>query len=159
MSKTDCDYTAFKEGRNKLRRLTQNLRIHHEQHIVSNIGRNPKSFWCYINSYMKTRSGIDSIQYPDGSTVTSNQEKAELLNSYFASVFTDENLASFPSIESEVSVATYCKLEDIIIAASIVFNELNKLKINRQISRSRGLAPTYIQGMLRKTINPTVYFV
>ena len=77
---------------------------------------------------MKTRSGIDSIQLPDGSTATSDHEKAELLNLYFASVFTDENLASFPSIESEVSVP---KLEDIIITTSIVFNELNKLKIDK----------------------------
>ena len=95
---SDHDYKAFKEARNKLRHLTRNLRIHHEQNIISNIGRNPKSFWCYINSHMKTRSGIDSIQCSDGSTATSDQ-KAELLNSYFASIFTDENLASFPSIE------------------------------------------------------------
>ena len=53
---------------------------------------------------MKMRSGIDSIQHPDGPTATSDQEKAELLNLYFVSVFTDENLASFPSVESEVSL-------------------------------------------------------
>ena len=73
---------------------------------------------------MKTRSGIDSIQRPDGSIATSDQEKAELFNSYFASVFTDENLANFPSLESEVSAP---KLEDITITASIVLDELNKL--------------------------------
>ena len=119
---------TFKEARNKLRHLTQNLRIHREQHIISNIARNPKSFWCYINSHMKTRSGIDSIQRPDGSTATSDQEKAKLLNSYFASVFTDNHLANFPSIESEVSVP---KLEDTIIITSIVFNEFNKLKTDK----------------------------
>ena len=93
LSKADHDYKAFKEARNKLRRLTRNLRINHEQHLVSNIGRSPKSFWRYVNSNMKTRSGIDSIQRPDDSTATSDPEKAELLNSYSASVFTDENLS------------------------------------------------------------------
>ena len=43
--------------------------------VVSNIGRNPKSFWHYVNSHMKTRSGIDSIRRPNGSTATSDQEK------------------------------------------------------------------------------------
>ena len=66
--------------------------------IVSNIERNPKNFWHCIDSHMKTRSGIDSIQHPDSSKANSDQEKAELLNSYFASAFTDENLASFLSI-------------------------------------------------------------
>ena len=45
---------------------------------------------------MKTRSGIDSIQRPDGSMATSDQEKAELLNLYFASVFTDDKFSQFP---------------------------------------------------------------
>ena len=80
-------------------------------YIASTIGKNLKSFWHYINSRMKTRSGIHSIQCPDGSTATSDQEKAELLNSYFASVFTDENLASFPSLESEVLVP---KLDELL---------------------------------------------
>ena len=85
--KTDHDYKAFKEARNKLRCLTRNLRIHHEQQVVSNIGRNPESFWHYINSHMKTRSGIDSIQHPDGSTATSDQEKAELFKFIFCKCF------------------------------------------------------------------------
>ena len=75
LSKTDH---LLKKLENRLRCLTGNLRIHHEEHIVSNIRRNPKSFWCYINSHMKTKSTIDSIQHPDGSTATSDQEKAEL---------------------------------------------------------------------------------
>ena len=112
MSKTDHDYKAFEKASNKLRCLTRNLRTHHEQLMVSNIGKNPKSFWRYINSHMKTRSNIDSIQRLDGSIATSDQEKAGILNSYFASVFTDKNLSSFPSLESEVLVP---KLEDIII--------------------------------------------
>ena len=104
LSKTDHDYKALDVLHKIWGFITD------EQHIVSNIGRHPKSFWRYINLHIKTRSGIDSIQCPDGSIAISDQEKAELLNSYFASVFTDENLASFPSIESEVSIP---KLEDI----------------------------------------------
>ena len=109
------------EARNnyKLRRLTQNLGIHYEQHISPNIVRNPKSFWCYMNSHMKAISGVYSIQCPDGSAANFDQERVELLNSYFASVFTDENLASFPSIELEVSTP---KLED--IANNNCFNSI-----------------------------------
>ena len=65
LSKTDHDYIAFKEARNKLRHLTRNLRIPYVQHNVSNIGMNPRSFWHYINSHMKLRSGVDSIQHPE----------------------------------------------------------------------------------------------
>ena len=47
--------------------------------------------------------------------------KAEILNSYFASVFTDENLSSFPLLASDVLVP---KLEDIMISVSVVCDEL-----------------------------------
>ena len=94
--------------------------------IVSNNRRNPKSFWCYIHSHMKTRSSIDSIQYPDSSTAVSDQEQAVILNLYFASVFTDKNLAGFSlivrSLGTQVSIYIY------IITALVVSDELNKLK-------------------------------
>ena len=77
---------------------------------------------------MKTRSGIDSIQRPDGSTATSDPEKAELLNSYFASVFTNENLINYPALDPGAWVP---KLENITITASLVFDELNRLKTDK----------------------------
>ena len=77
---------------------------------------------------MKTRSGIDSIQRPDGSTATFDPEKDELLNSYFASVFTNENLTNFPALDPGASVP---KLENITITASLVFDELNRLKTDK----------------------------
>ena len=102
---------------------------------------------------MKIRSGIDSIQRPDGSIATSDQEKAELLNSYVASAFTDENLASFPLIVR--SFSTQVRRYNYNCFSSIQWVE------NIQISRSSKLGPTYptyVQIMLRTTINPTVYF-
>ena len=98
---------------------------------------------------MKIRFGIDSIQCPDGSIATSDQEK-ELLNSYIASVFTDENLASFQLIVR--SFGTQVRRYNYNCFSSIQWVE------NIQISRSSKLGPTYIQIMLRTTINPTVYF-
>ena len=75
-----------------------------------------------MNSNLKTRS---SIQCPDGSAASSDQEKAELLDSYFASAFSDD---SFPSLEPGVPVHM---LEDIEITPSIVFDVLNKLKSDK----------------------------
>ena len=43
-------------------------------------------------------------------------------------MFTDKNLVSFPSIESDISVP---KLKDIITTASIAFDELNELKTDK----------------------------
>ena len=99
MSKAVRDYTAFKDTSNKLRSLTRNLRRKHKANLVSNIAKNPKSFWRYVNTSLKTRLDIDAIKRIDGSLASSDQEKADLLNSYFSSVFTSEDLSNIPNFE------------------------------------------------------------
>ena len=97
LSKVDCNYSTFKDASNRLRSVTRNLRCQHEANLVSNIiVNNPKSFWHYVISSLKARPNIiDAIQRLDGSLASSDQEKAEFLNSYFSSIFTYENITSF----------------------------------------------------------------
>ena len=67
--------------------------------MVSNIAKNSKRFWRYVNTSLKTRPDIDAIKCIDGSLASSDQEKADLLNSYFSSVFTREDLPNIPNFE------------------------------------------------------------
>ena len=39
---------------------------------------------------MKTRSGLGELEMPNGCLTSDNQEKANILNSFFASVFENE---------------------------------------------------------------------
>ena len=125
LSKPIRDYTAFKDTSNKLRSLTRNLRRKHEANLVSNIAKNPKSFWHYVNTSLKTRPDIDAIKRIDGSLASSDQEKADLLNSYFSSVFTRENLSNIPNFEVNEDIPL---LDNISISPSMVWREINKLK-------------------------------
>ena len=125
LSKADCDYSTFKDASNRLRSLTRNLRCQHEATLVSNIANNLKSFWCYVNYSLKARPNIDAIQRLDGSLASSDQEKAELLNSYFSSVFTHENLTNIPTLESKDDTP---QLDDMAISPSMVCSVITKLK-------------------------------
>ena len=125
LSKADGDYTAFKDISNKLRSLTRNLRCKHEANLVSNIAKNPKSFWLYVNTSLKTRPDIDAIKCIDGSLASSDQEKADLLNSYFSSVFTREDLSNIPNFEVNEDIPLP---DNISISPSMVWREINKLK-------------------------------
>ena len=61
----------------------------------------------------------------DGSLASSDQEKADLLNSYFSSVFTRENLSNLPNFEVNEDIPL---LDHISISPSMVWTEINKLK-------------------------------
>ena len=66
--------------------------------------KNPKAFWKYISVKTKTRSGITVLHCDpndDLSRLTNNDShKANLLNEYFASVFTNEPHGNIPILET-----------------------------------------------------------
>ena len=63
-----------------------------ERNIAKKAKTESKHFWKYVKSKVKSRSSVSNLQRSDFSTTINNQEKAEVLNDFFASVFTRENL-------------------------------------------------------------------
>ena len=67
-----------------------------EQTIAKNTKANPKAFWKYTQSKLKSRSNIPDIMEPDTENYPKNAKcdndnlKAEVFLDYFSSVFTIE---------------------------------------------------------------------
>ena len=57
-TKDPVDHARYKRCQNELRSLTRNLRREFEQHLVWDIKNNPKAFWQYSNSRVKTKAVI-----------------------------------------------------------------------------------------------------
>ena len=88
-------YKKYKSARNAVTREIRKI-VRNEQHEVAlQCKSNPKKFWNYINSKRKTKSTIGDLVTTDnyGNTVIAagNEQKAEVLGSYFSGVFTKEN--------------------------------------------------------------------
>ena len=58
-----------------------------EINLASAVKDNKKCFYKYVNSKRKTRESLHSLLDTGGNMVTSDEEKAEVLNAFFASVF------------------------------------------------------------------------
>ncbi|KAI8512068.1 hypothetical protein Bbelb_111680 [Branchiostoma belcheri] len=71
---------------------------------------NPKAFWRYVTSRIQTREKVGTLVGEDGKVAESDAEKAEVLNDFFASVFTAEDMTSMPTIGT-IPVAT--RLENV----------------------------------------------
>ena len=74
---------------------------------------NSKLFSGCVRSKLKTKSAIGQLEGQDGTVISENQEKADPLNSYFASIFQKEESEPLPDFEDRQFTQEhyYCNIE------------------------------------------------
>ena len=64
--------------------------------MAQNLKEDTQTFYAYVRLRSKSRSGIGSLRWRD-ELVEDDEGKAGVLNEYFASVFTKEDVNTVPS--------------------------------------------------------------
>ena len=120
----------YNKLRNQVRRLTRKSKKLFEKNIAKNSKVNPKAFWKYTQSKLKTRSNIPDIETDeitaDGKKVSasSDEKKASRFLSYFSSVLTVEPPGTdMPTFEKR---DYHAELNDIKITEKIILDKLKK---------------------------------
>ena len=98
-TRSRIDKDAYKTMRNQVTATTRRDRREFERNISKEIKNNNKLFWRYINSQRVSKTSIPDLQRKDGSLTSDDKEKAELLNSQFTSVFTEEDTVNLPTLD------------------------------------------------------------
>ena len=80
MSCAKSDYDAFIHVRNELSSLTRSLCHGFEQCITANIQHNPKAFWQYAKSRLKTHATYCDIHDVDGKLLHSDAAEASVFS-------------------------------------------------------------------------------
>ena len=99
-SDASYDYWKYIEARNACNRTIKKAKREYERKISHECKSNPKRFWQYVQSKTKCSTGISPLDKGNGNLAYDNVEKANILNDYFSSVFTRENVENVPEMES-----------------------------------------------------------
>lgn len=119
------DHARYARVRNELRGLTRKLREEYERGLVKNVGQNPKAFWQYSNSRLKTKPRIDDLKQENGPPATTDPDKAQVLSDFFSSVYSREDCSAIPD---PVSTFEGIPLDQITITPALVESKLVNLR-------------------------------
>ena len=118
------EYTRIHRETKRLIKISKKL---HELHIASNCKVNPKEFFRYVREKKTLKSTIGPLLSAEGEIVTDERETADILNDYFASVFTVEEDRGEEATPYQMTVAAQLFLVD--ITEEDVMRVIDKLKI------------------------------
>ena len=83
------------EANKRAAREVRRAKFSYEKKLADNVKYDAKSFYAYVRSRSKSRSGIGVLGRDDGVRVESPEEVAEEFNRYFSSVFSLEDRRAF----------------------------------------------------------------
>ena len=125
--KTEGALEKYKESRKELKQGIRRAKRSHEMTLADRIKENPKAFYSYVRNKRVVREKVGPLRDKSGELCLEPKEVGEILNEYFASVFTKERDVLTGSV-SEVSVDP---LEKISITREEVLGLLGNIKTDK----------------------------
>ncbi len=94
----------------------------YEEKVAEESKKNPKAFYSYVKSKTNVKAGVPELIY-NGKTATNDKDKAEVLNQFYSSVFTQED----GNIPTPTHALVQSILSDIVITEEMVKKKLDNL--------------------------------
>ena len=115
--------SKYKRIRNKVTTEIRRSKCRFESKIADKIKVNPKIFFSYVRSKNRSKTTVGPINNENNILISDSGTVASMLNTFFASTFTHENISNIPDIIYHPIV-----LEQNLKCNSIEFNESNVSK-------------------------------
>ena len=123
-NRTDENHRAYTRCRNFVRNETRKIKSNYERNIAKDAKKNPKKFWQYVKNKTNVKQQLPDLNVGD-TVATTDKEKADALNMFFASVFVVEPQENVPTLEPR----TTSNLQDVHFTREKILKKLNNIKI------------------------------
>ena len=127
----DIAYTQYRKQANKASKVVKLAKRAFEKKIAKNIKNDSKSFYSYARSKSRVKTSVGPLIGENGSLASTDKDMANMLNEFFASVFTKENMDEFPTVKQCFRGSENEKLHTYSVTPDMVKSKLLKLKMNK----------------------------
>ena len=119
----ETDKTAYKDKEKETKSMIRKRKNGWEKSIVEKRKTNPKLFYRHINRARKSRDKVAPLYDDDGKVTVDPKRQAEILNKYYAGVFTRSE-----GEPEEPIIATEERLEEISVTKEKVIEAITGIK-------------------------------
>jgi hypothetical protein len=151
-TRSEVKYKQYTRARNKVKTIVRNAAKRKERNIAENIKTNPKTFWKYTKSRTHVQERIPALYMNAemNKKTSSNEEKAETLGSFFASVFTREPEGELPEPEEKVFTSPAVSVS---VRANDIEKKLKSLDPNKAMGPD-GIHPRVLKNTAASLCTP-----
>ena len=112
----------------KIGKLSASLKRSYSKLFIKN---DSKTFFAYVNSKKRSNNKIGQIRNAQDEIIKNTKEIADVLNSYFASVFTKEDISALPEpVDIFKGSHSEC-LSTLEVDEKLVLDKLGKINVNK----------------------------
>ena len=145
------DYLAYKNFEKQVQKTVKQAKRRYERKLAKEAKKNPKEFYSYLKSKTTNKEAVGPLKSDGGDVVTDDATMAGMLNSFFSSVFTDEDLDHMPTPETLYHGDT--PLLDADITPEKVKKKIDAMRANAAPGPDK-LCPRLLKGVSEHICTP-----
>ena len=125
--------------------------------MAGNIKNDSKSFYAYVRSKQKVPDKVGPLENSSGNIISDGFQMAEVLNEYFSSVFTTEDISSLtvPFTKFEGSKSEY--LGQVFVTPEMIAKKIKTMTDNKSPGVDR-IAPKLLKEIVEQISTPLANF-
>ena len=121
------DYLEYTRVRNQASKEVRKATRTFERNLAKEAKANPKAFWNYYRARTKSPENVPDLTDADGNKVSDDSARANILNNFFCSVFTKEDMTNIPPVQPRFPTS----MSDITINRDTVLKKLQGLNTRK----------------------------
>ena len=152
-TRKDEDNANYKEALNLATTEIRKYKRTFEKKMVGNIKNYSKSFYAYVRSKQKVRDKVGPLENNRGNIISDGFQIAEVLNEYFSSVFTTEDISSLPVPFTKFEGNKSEHLGQLFVTPEIIAQKIKKMKDNKSPGVD-GIPPKLLKEIVEQISTP-----
>ena len=152
-TRKDEDYANYKEALNLGTTEIRKSKRTFEKKLAGNIKNDSKSFYANVRSKQKVQDKVGPLEKKTGNIMSYGYQMAEVLNEYFSSVFTTEDISSLPVPFTKFEGNTSEHLGQLFVTPEMIAKKIKKMKDNKS-PRVDGIPPKLRKEIVEQISTP-----